>query len=172
VVDSRISYVNVDAVPASLMYSYQYLKHRFPEKKVRILTSESSPDEDFDFLIVPAWQLDKLSFRDFDIGINIESLQEMNQELVDYYLNYFDDVVKDDGLIYLVNSREYRFKGTWNIPGNWQCLLRHRTPRSWTTNHPAEIFRKTKFNQSPQNILRTAFFNQELGYLRRVGLRS
>lgn len=163
--DAKIQYVNVDAVPVSLMYSYQYLRHHFPEKKVQIFSSDSTPDEDFDFLIFPAWHLDKFSLRNFDLCVNIESMQEMNQELVDFYLKYFDNAIKTEGLIYLVNSREYKFKGDWNIPENWQCMLRHRTPRSWTANHPAEMFRKTEFNQNNQNMLRTAFFNQELSCL-------
>ena len=160
--DAKIKYVNVDAVPVSLMYSYQYLSQAFPEKTVRILAGYASVDDDCDFLVVPAWHLHKLAGSSFDMGVNIESMQEMNQELVDHYLNFFDRSVKGGGLIYLVNAREYKFKGDWNIPENWQCLLRHRTPRSWTANHPTDIFRKASVSQHAQNTLRAAFFGHEL----------
>ena len=160
--DSKIQYVNIDAVPVSLMYSYQYLKNSFPEKKVRILTSATPHDFDFDFLILPAWQINKLNIGKFDMSINIESMQEMNQELVDFYLRYFENSTCENGLVYLVNAREYKFKGTWNIPENWQCLMRHRTPRSWTANHPAEIYRKNELNHRSQNMLRSAFFEHEV----------
>lgn len=157
-----IQYVNIDAVPASLMYCYQYLRHRFPQSKVVMFSPDVDIDADFDFMVVPAWHVDKLSLSNFDLAINIESMQEMSQDLVDYYLSYFDKKVKDGGEIYLVNSREYKFRGTWNLPKNWQCLFRHRTPRSWTVNHPAEVFRKTRTDQKKQNRLREALFFQEL----------
>ncbi|NTW85116.1 MAG: putative sugar O-methyltransferase [Holophagaceae bacterium] len=163
----HMQYVNIDAVPASLMYCHQYLKHRFPDRKVMLFSPDRDIDSDCDFLVVPAWHLDQLQLSNFDLGINIESMQEMNQELVDSYLGYFERKVRTDGLIYLVNSRDYKFQGSWNIPNNWQCLFRHRTPRSWTPNHPAEIFRRTTRDQSRQNLLRTATFCQELARLKK-----
>jgi putative sugar O-methyltransferase len=158
----HLQYVNIDAVPASLMYSHQYLKHQFPNRKVTMFSPDRGVDSDCDFLVVPAWHLEQLQLSNFDLGINIESMQEMSQELVDNYLGYFEKKVRSDGLIYLVNSKDYKFQGSWNIPDNWQCLFRHRTPRSWSLNHPAEIFRRTTHNQSSQNMLRTANFEQEL----------
>lgn len=160
-IPGSIKYTNVDAVPVSLMYSYQYLKHRFPEKNIQIF-SGGDVANDIDFLIVPAWKLEELKATNYDIGVNIESMQEMNQELVDYYLNKLNAKIKIDGLIYLVNSREYKFKGNWSIPDNWQCMLRHRTPRSWTANHPAEVYLKRSVNYQAQNILRAAFFKVEI----------
>lgn len=127
-----------------------------------MFTRESNLDEDYDFLILPAWHLDDWADKKFDLAINVESMQEMSQELVDHYLGFFDRVVEDGGLIYLVNAREYKFKGKWNIPDNWQCLLRQRTPRSWTANHPAEIFRRTNESHHAQNILRASFFAHEV----------
>jgi SAM-dependent methyltransferase len=158
----QMQYLNIDAVPVSLMYCYQYLKSRFPQRKVMMFSPDQDLASGFDFLVVPAWHVDKLPLLTFDLGINVESMQEMSQELVDFYLDYLDKKVRNDGVIYLVNSREYKFRGIWKMPDHWQCEFRHRTPRSWTINHPAEIFRRTALNQAGQNMLRAAAFEREI----------
>lgn len=159
-----IKYVNIDAAPVSLMYSYRYLQSAFPDKRVRLMERGEKFNDDFDFLIVPFWCSDQLPRHYFDIAINIESMQEMNQEVVDYYVQFLDDRVRDNGLIYLVNSREHIFKGRWSFPENWECLYRHRTIRSWTANHPTEVFRRTIGSQKAVNLLRQAAFSQELDF--------
>lgn len=161
-----IQYVNVDAVPASLMYCHQYLKHRFPDKKVRLFSPEMPADDAFDFLIVPSWHLPALKHAEFDLGVNIESMQEMNQGLVDFYLGLLDKKVRDGGQIYLANSREYKFRGTWSMPDNWKCVFRQRTARAWTEDHPAEIFKKTGMDQRRENALRAAAYAEELRMVR------
>jgi len=88
----------------------------------------------------------------------------MDQHLVDYYIDYIDQITNLGGLIYLVNSRDYKFKGEWRFPSHWCCLLRHNTLRSWTINHPHEIFIKSMKDSDycRQNYLRNAFFIREI----------
>lgn len=161
----RVRHVNIDAVPVSMMYSHQYLKKHFPDRTVQVFRPDSDARPDTcDFLIVPAWHLGRLTLPPADLGINIESMQEMNQALVDFYLAYLDRSVRDDGIVFLINSREHEFVGDWNIPDTWQCLFRHRTARSWTIDHPTEVFRKTASSQRPQNMLRAAAYWQERCY--------
>jgi hypothetical protein len=167
---SNLKYVNIDAVPVSLMYSYLYLQKMFPSKKVCILTEITMNIDDFDILILPAWHLNKLSLSNFNLSINIESIQEMSQELANFYLGLLDTSTTENGFIYLVNAREYKFKGNWCLPNHWQCLLRHRTPRAWTINHPTEIFRKANADYSAQNKLRSAYFRHEISILREGSL--
>jgi putative sugar O-methyltransferase len=159
---ANLKYVNIDAVPVSLMYAYLYLKKNFPNKKVSIKTNNSQPEDHCDILILPAWHIDKTSINQADISINIESMQEMSQELVDFYFSYINENTCKNGLIYLVNSRDYKFQGAWNIPKNWRCILKNRTPRSWTLNHPVEIFINDKATSSRENMIRNAFYQREL----------
>jgi len=162
---STFRYINVDAVPVSMMYCHQYLTARFPHKRVRIFNPDTdSGTGDCDFLIIPAWHLEAARLDAVDLAINIESMQEMKQDLVDFYIRFIDRTVREDGLIFLINSREHEFVGNWEFPDSWQCLLRNRTARSWSIDHPTEIFRKTTQSQTPQNMLRAEAFRQECCY--------
>jgi SAM-dependent methyltransferase len=162
-----MEYVIIDVAPVSLMYAHQYLTLRFPERRT-VMFSPGVALDDYDFLIVPSWYAEYLPRNYFDLAINVESMQEMNQDLVDYYVEYIHAHVRDQGVIYLVNSREHLFTGSWNFPSEWECLYRHRTIRSWTLNHPAEIFRKTASSHKRANMLRTAALERELDLHRAV----
>jgi hypothetical protein len=158
---SDFFYINIDAAPVSLMYCHEYLRARFPDKTTRMFRPDASM-EDCDFLLVPSWHADALPKTAFDLALNIESMQEMNQGLVDYYISFLDERATDDSLIYFVNSREWLFKGAWNFPPSWETLYRHRSVRSWTADHPVEVFRKTSADVSGVNRLRSAAFKREV----------
>jgi SAM-dependent methyltransferase len=163
------SYVNVDAVPLSLMYSYQYLKARFPAANIRLFDGACSrAAKDCDFLIVPAWRLSELQLDPVDLAINIQSMQEMTQASVNFYIDYLDRQVVEDGIIYLENSREHEFIGDWTFPDRWQCLFRQRTVRSWTIDHPTEVFRKTSGQFRAQNLLRSEALRFDICHARAV----
>src|ERR1019366_5350806 len=87
----------------------------------------------------------------YDICVNIESMQEMNQYHVDYYLNLFNSVAVDGATIYLSNAHDYYFRGSFNYPTSWQKLFCANTPRSWRPDHPTEIFRKSEQDYSLPN---------------------
>lgn len=152
-----VQYVMVDAVPASLYYARKYLACACPE--ARILSYYDSGVERggpfemsrHDIAILPAWHFERLNRMRYDICINIESMQEMNQDHVDHYLGLFQSVAAEDATIYLSNAHDYYFRGSFNYPGNWQKLFCANTPRSWRSNHPTEIFRKTRRNCGLQN---------------------
>jgi hypothetical protein len=148
-----------------MMYCHQYLTARFPHLSTKVFNrSAHAHENDCDFLIVPAWDLEKLQLEPVNLAINIESMQEMNQVLVNFYIDYLDRNVREGGLIFLENSREHEFIGDWVFPDTWQCLFRHRTVRSWTIDHPTEIFCKTSTNQRPQNLMRSEAFFREISY--------
>ncbi len=153
VYDSNIKYVLVDAVPASILYSYQYLKKTFPNLRIGFYYNKDQFDlEHFDCYIVPAWHFEKLNSVTYDIAVNIQSMQEMEQHHVDYYLDLFNKIVQENGLIYLANEKDYIFQGHWNFPENWEILLKHRSPRSFTRSSPLEMFRKTNSSARAKNI--------------------
>ncbi len=150
--DSNIKYCLVDAVPASILYSYQYLKKTFPNLRIGFYYNNDEFDlKRFDCFIVPAWHFEKMNNITYDIAVNIQSMQEMEQHHVDYYLNLFDKIVKKNGLIYLANEKNYIFQGKWNFPDNWEILLKHRSPRCFTRSSPLEMFRKTNSDARAKN---------------------
>ena len=140
----QVKYVMLDSVPASLMFAYLYLKTNYPDLKIGYYYHDDEFDmQQFDVYIMPSWHFDRLNRIHYDVAVNIESMQEMLQWHVDYYIDLFNRLTKDKGLIYISNSRDYVFQGDWNYPDNWERLMAFNTPRSWTHHHPTEIFRKT-----------------------------
>ena len=110
---------------------------------------------------MPGWHVEKIE-GEYDLSINIESFQEMDQSYVTSYINLFDKLTKDGGYVYISNSREYKFRGEWDFPQYWELLFKHRTPRAWTNNHPTEIFRKTKDTHTAARLIQEHYFEQEL----------
>ncbi len=149
-----IRYVLVDSVPVSLYYSKKYLESVCPDIRVGSYYDGDSFDmSEFDCYIIPAWYFAKLNKEKYDICINIESFQEMNQQHVDSYLQLFDSVSVDRGIMYLDNAHDYIFHGNWNYPNHWQKLFCSNTPRSWTADHPVEVFVKGTGDFSAQNAI-------------------
>lgn len=143
----NIKYLLLDSVPASLLYCYKYLRNNFPKLKIGFYYNDDVFDMDnFDCYIMPSWHYIAKQSEKFDVCVNIQSMQEMNQSHVNYYLDLFNRVVRLDGIVYLSNEKDYIFNGKWNYPKSWNKYLYLRTPRSWTRNSPTEIFSK-KFNK-------------------------
>ena len=143
----QVCYVLIDAVPVSIMYAYIYIKKMFPGLKVGFFYNNDPMDLDlFDCYIAPAWHFEvNQSANNFDCAVNIQSMQEMDQYHVDYYLDMFDKIVSNNnGVIYISNERDYLFQGQWNFPPSWQCIFKSRTPRSWTRDSPTEIYIKSE----------------------------
>jgi len=161
----NIKYVLLDAVPASLMYSYLYLSKNLPDLRIGFYYRDDPFNMDlFDSYIMPSWHFNiSKCVGTFDCCINIQSMQEMNQYHVDFYLNLFDQILKDDsGIAYISNEKDYIFQGEWNYPKNWNCLLKTRTPRSWTRNSPTEVFIKGSDSIKRQNCLVDLFYSLQL----------
>ena len=159
---SRVHYVMIDAVPGSLMYAYYYLKSQFPELKIGSFYAGDVYDSSYDCYILPSWRTNVLRDDFFDICLNIESMQEMQQHHVDFYLGLFDRLTVSGGGIYLSNARDYVFKGVWNIPLHWKTLYLNNTPRSWSADHPTHILRKNKGNYSLQRNAHESAFKQQV----------
>ena len=155
-------YVLVDAVPGSLMYAYLYLKNQLPDLKIGAFFVDDKYDDSYDCYILPAWHSNLLEDSVFDVCINIESMQEMEQFHVDYYIDLFDRISVEYGLIYLSNARDYVFKGSWSFPEHWETLFLGNTPRSWSANHPTHILQKKNKDYSFKRSIMEVFFQQQI----------
>lgn len=139
---SQVKYVLVDSVPVSLIYAYKYLSHHFPDLNIGCYYEGHEFNLDkYDCFVIPSWHFEALNVYTYDVCCNVQSMQEMNQYHVDYYLSLFDRVMTPRGMVYLSNEKDYVFNGSWNYPSRWLNLLKLRTPRSWTRNSPTEVFR-------------------------------
>ena len=157
-----VHYVLVDAVPASLMYAYLYLKSQFPDKNIGSYYNGDIYSKEFDCYIMPAWTTQLLGDSLFDITINIESLQETTQFHYDFYIDLFDRITVSGGEIYISNARDYIFKGNWNIPHHWETLYLNNTPRSWSPDHPTQIMRKCSGDFSLEKSMIESAFEQQI----------
>jgi hypothetical protein len=158
-----IRYVLVDSVPASIYYSTEYMKRACPEIRIGSYYEGDPFDlNKFECYVVPSWYFSELNKETYDVCVNIESFQEMNQGHVDSYIKLFDDVSADGAVIYISNSHDYLFNGSWNYPNHWQKVFCSNTPRSWTANHPTEVFVKREGDFSSQNEM----LDGTLAYLR------
>jgi hypothetical protein len=160
-----VKYVMIDAVPASLYYSRKYLANACPDARIGSFYDRERDGfnlDDYDIAIVPAWHFQRINKSRYDICVNIESMQEMGQQHVDYYLQLFDSLAVDGATIYISNAHDYYFRGSFNYPNNWQKLLCSNTPRSWNFKHPTEIFRKTSHDYSLQNAMVDSIYNYGL----------
>jgi len=150
-----VQYVMIDSVPASLYYAKKYLSYACPEARIGSYydASDHFDMSSYDIAIVPAWHFERVNQLRYDICVNIESMQEMNQYHVDYYLNLFESVAVEGATIYLSNAHDYYFCGSFNYPTNWQKLFCANTPRSWRLDHPTEIFTKSGQDYSLPNCM-------------------
>jgi putative sugar O-methyltransferase len=139
----KIEYVMVDAVPISLVSADAYLRRALPDAQIgsSALGDRYQPGS-WDLFMAPTWHADLLGTARFDIVLNIESFQEMTEEQVQLYVGWFDQMVADNGLIYIANSRDYVMRGVWSYAASWRTLARHRTPRSWTRDNSTHVLRK------------------------------
>lgn len=158
----RVHYVMIDAVPASLMYAYSYLRSQYPELKIGSFYAGDSYDRSYQCYILPAWRTGVLTPASFDSCINIESMQEMLQHHVDFYLGLFDRLTAAGAQIYLSNARDYVFKGHWNLPPRWETLYLNNTPRSWTADHPTHILRQGESDHSLQRCAHESVFRRQV----------
>lgn len=157
----RVRFLLIDAVPASRLAAYEYLKSALPTARIgSFYRNEDFDFEKFDIYIMPTWHVPQ-GFR-ADLTINVQSMQEMDQHHVDYYLRWMDSVLTDGGLAYLCNRRDHLFRGEWPIPTNWEGVLKITTPRNWLRDMPAELYRRTPVDMSPSVRLRNALYAWDL----------
>lgn len=160
--EHQVKYVMIDAVPESLVYAYLYLSKNYPDRRIGFYYCGHDFDlVTYDCYIVPTWRFEELNRYKFDVAINIDSMQEMRQEQIDYYLSLFDRVTKLRGEIYLSNSRDYHQK-EFKYPKRWRLLFKRNTPRSWTPHAPIEVFEKGDRDYGRENL------DVEIPYMREL----
>ena len=150
--EHQVKYVIIDAVPESLVYAYLYLSKNLPDSGVGFYYCGHDFDLTmYDCYIVPTWHFEEVNRYKFDVAINIDSMQEMTQEQIDYYLSLFDRVTKLGGEIYVSNSRDY-YQKEFKYPKHWRLHLKRNTPRSWTPHNPIEVFEKGERDYERENL--------------------
>jgi len=159
-----VKWVMVDAVPASLVYARDYLRAACPDARIGFYYDSDAADiESFDCYIAPAWHFEGLNGSErYDVCVNIESFQEMTQAAVDAYIGLFDRLGAADAIFYISNAHDYQFRGSWNYPPTWRRLFSSNTPRSWTHDHPTEVFVRAAGDNRAVNAAIEAAYRRSL----------
>ncbi len=168
----QVTYILADSVPISLMYSYLYLTKMLPDFNIGIYYIDEGKDFlEYDCYIMPTWKMETIFDNNgmkVDLSINIQSMQEMSQWHVDYFLTFFDKYSDPGSYIYLNNNEEYIFLGNWNIPPNWKMMFRHQTPWSWSDTCPTTVYLKDRENNEAWNSLASYEYQESIELRKRL----
>jgi len=136
-----INYTICD-IPPSIYISYERMKLRFPEKRIKLLIDINSLEElreeikknDISFIF--PHQVDILKEKIFDLGIAVDCLHEMDKKTLNYYFdnlshntkNFYFSIwkkTKNWGSATLLKKTEnLDFEnGDYDIPKNWKKVL-------------------------------------------------
>ncbi len=90
------TYLLVD-LPATMIFSYIYLKNCFPNAKFKVVKNESEIPTieeyiNFDFVFIPNFLFRQLNLPSVDLGINMVSFQEMTETQIMSYLEKLTQV--------------------------------------------------------------------------------
>jgi len=109
----------IDLPEAGLIQSY-YLSSIYGEKKFLLYEDFKKNEEqinidyleNFDFVILPPWCLEKIKFKDFfDLVINTRSFMEIKFNEIKSYFSYIHMTIKNEGIFYNVNKYEKNKSG-------------------------------------------------------------
>jgi SAM-dependent methyltransferase len=149
----HVRFLLVDAVPATLVYAFLYLCAAHPTLRVGfyavesdLLAWERDPDA-FHIFVLSAWEFEvqmrsgALDGR-FHASLNVQSMQEMDQWHVDFFIESFNRATVPGGIVYNSNSRRWIFRGRWDWPQRWgHPLFNESLPgRSWTKRFETLVF--------------------------------
>jgi len=153
-------HVLVDGVPATLMYAARYLRHHLPDARIGSYCEGDSYDSSYDVYVMPSWRLQEQNLSEFDIAVSISAFQEMNDVHVSTFLKIMSDAVGLGGVLYLSNSWQYLYTGSYPIPVRFETVWLANSPRSWTTIHPVHVLIKGGVDDdfTPNNTLMLSQF--------------
>ena len=111
----------------TLLFQAVYCQKAHPDCR-HVGVFEGTGFDDFDFLYCPADQLAALGSLQFDVAINIASMQEMAPEVVNVYFDFLRRHLRADNLFYCCNRERKELPGGevlefLNYP--WQDADRH-----------------------------------------------
>ena len=124
------------------MYAYRYLRRHLPDARIGSYCEGDSYDSSYDVYVMPSWWLREEHLTEFDVAVCVEAFQEMNEVHVTTYLQAMTDAIGLGGVLYLSNSWQYLYRGSYGIPLRFETAWLANSPRSWTTIHPVHILTK------------------------------
>lgn len=102
----RCHYVSVEFSPHSLVFASQVIHQFFPELKIAdILTLQREPNlKEYNYISLPAWEINRLQSGAYHLGLNIHSFQEMKKESFTFYISELNRLLSSQSLCYTINQ--------------------------------------------------------------------
>jgi len=154
----RCRYVIVD-LPETLIFSAAYLALHAPGKRIYLYDPAEGVSvadlAEADFVLLPDYRIDALLGSEFDLAINVASMQEMRIDQVEHYLDFLRDACR--GVFYSCNrdrqNRNDELPGLFDLvrtrfamtevsppptrPSSARARARQGLKRSWGRAAPA-----------------------------------
>jgi len=147
-----ICYVLVDGVPESVYYSWEYLRQRLPEHHLGMHFKDQRFDPgQFDAYVLPAWHAKEVLQGLVHCAINVASIQEMPDETVAAYFDFFQQRLAEGSLLFFENSRGFFYVREYSYPDNWLYLVKSATPRSRTLDYPLDLLQVKRERCAAEN---------------------
>lgn len=115
-------------LPEILTIQTYYLAKEFPNSKFLFLKDLEKYKEkvfnmNFDFLILPFWEIKKIPSNYINLIINVRSMMEMTTTMLDFYFKHIQRIVLEEGIFVCINRyikgniilKEYPFDIYWKI---------------------------------------------------------
>ena len=104
---SKARCILFDLPELSAVQSY-YIYNCFPGSNILYLNDllergDEIFEDDFDFMILPGWMIERFPPEYIDLVINMRSMMEMPLAVLDYYFHHIHRTVKSDGLFACFN---------------------------------------------------------------------
>ena len=153
-------------IPPALFISYKRLKLRFPEKKIYFCSDDNiiNAINENDIILMFPHNLQQIK-NSIDLILAIDCLHEMNNKTIDFYLKNFSNISKNlfctvwkrTTLPYSKHPFKFLYekglskafygpddvldfeKGDYNIPKNWQLILKEKL--EFPSNHIALAYK-------------------------------
>lgn len=162
VLQGRCHYLMIDSVPAALMFAEEYLRRSLPAFSIGSFFSGDEYSDEYAVYIAPSWQVANLPGT-FDVGVNIESFQEMSADHVRLYIAELSKRLGVGGSLYISNAWNYIYKGGYEIGDDFKTLYLQNTPRSWTNVHPTHLLRRDSLEHGESNQAMLRYFRSISG---------
>ena len=157
------NYKNIKCIlidlPETLTIQTYYLTKEFPNSKFLFLKDLENYKEkifnmNFDFLILPFWEIKKIPSSYVNLIINVRSMMEMTTTMLDFYFKHIQRIVLEEGIFVCINRykkgniilKEYPFDLYWKI------LL---SQVSHIQNHVHQLILQRQKSKNPISISET-----------------
>lgn len=120
------TYIDFD-LPENLALTTYYLLKAFPEKKVLLYGEAEFGNDDlsnYDIVLMPNFQLDKLPDNTCDLMFNSYSLAEMSRETINHYVSQSAKFINAGGWFFHVNHTKHSLVSARDflIPDNFELI--------------------------------------------------